>query len=394
MLSRRYGVTLANLRSGAERRITLSLPPALVILFSIVTLPVLIGIGVAWKVSSDAQRVRARNRVLEIETANYRATTESLAQQIESLQASIPVLGAGASGATGAGLTALPLRPAFTNPPSAAAGSVPLHGEPASPSAGATAHPTETTGTESAGGGGADSDALAASTEPGQSTDVLARVVPARKAAEDANAQALARDSYQSAVAFEIEARQFANSGRASDAVLKALVAEARFRLAETEARTEAAVQERVRVVGAQPVQSGTESPARAADSRRGESSSPEPESTVLTPEAEDKIKDVIAQYVAGLETRNLVALKRVWPSLGGNQEKALRTEFANARSVQALFHDSRITVNNGNTTVTGIRTYALETLDGQQLFTTTRTTITLRRVGNEWVIERMVHLP
>ena len=102
----------------------------------------------------------------------------------------------------------------------------------------------------------------------------------------------------------------------------------------------------------------------------------------------------MIAQYVSGLQSRNLPALKRVWPSLSGQQEKALRTEFSNARTVQALFHDPRISVNDGTTTVTGTRTYALETQDGQQLFTTTRTTITMRRVGDEWVIERMVHVP
>ena len=108
MLPRRYALTIANLRSGTERRITLSLPPALVILVSIVTLPVLMGVGVAWQVSADAQRLRARNRTLEIETANYRATTEALTGRIESLQASIPVLGGEGSRAPRTSPTTLP----------------------------------------------------------------------------------------------------------------------------------------------------------------------------------------------------------------------------------------------------------------------------------------------
>jgi hypothetical protein len=108
--------------------------------------------------------------------------------------------------------------------------------------------------------------------------------------------------------------------------------------------------------------------------------------------EAENAIRGVIAEYVSGLESRDLATLKRVWPSLGGNQEKALKTEFANARRIQALFHDSRISMNDDTTTVTGVRSYGLETHDGQRLFTTTRTTITLRRIDDAWVIEQVVH--
>ena len=204
----------------------------------------------------------------------------------------------------------------------------------------------------------------------------------ARASAENVDAQALASGSYQSAVALENEARQFAGSGRRSDAVFKALAAEARFHQAETEARSAMA-----RRPG---VESAQAKPAAAPSPHTGSPTS----EAALTPEAEDDIKGVIAQYVSGLQSRNLPALKRVWPSLSGQQEKALRTEFSNARTVQALFHDPRISVNDGTTTVTGTRTYALETQDGQQLFTTTRTTITMRRVGDEWVIERMVHVP
>jgi ketosteroid isomerase-like protein len=87
-----------------------------------------------------------------------------------------------------------------------------------------------------------------------------------------------------------------------------------------------------------------------------------------------------------------VAALKRVWPSLGGDQEKALRTEFANARTVEALFHDPRITISDDTTTVMGLRSYGVETHDGQRLSATTRTTITLRRVDDGWVIEQVVH--
>ena len=108
--------------------------------------------------------------------------------------------------------------------------------------------------------------------------------------------------------------------------------------------------------------------------------------------DVENAIRHVIAQYVSGLESRSLAALKRVWPSLGGNQERAIQTEFENARTVRALFTDPHITINGDTTTVTGFRTYNLLTQDGQRLSSLTRTTMTLRRSGDEWLIERVVH--
>jgi murein DD-endopeptidase MepM/ murein hydrolase activator NlpD len=61
---------------------------------AVVTLPVLIGLGAAWKAKSDVEGVYASHRALEIENANYRAATEALAGQIESLQSTIADLGA------------------------------------------------------------------------------------------------------------------------------------------------------------------------------------------------------------------------------------------------------------------------------------------------------------
>jgi SnoaL-like domain len=100
----------------------------------------------------------------------------------------------------------------------------------------------------------------------------------------------------------------------------------------------------------------------------------------------------VIKQYVSGLESQNLAALKRVRPSLGGREERAIRTEFENARVVQTVFKDPRITINGDTTTVTGFRMHSLVTLDGQRLSSVTKTTMTLRRTGDVWTIERIVH--
>lgn len=93
MPSRRYTISIADSKSGIERRATVSLRPVLVAVGAVVTLPVLIGLGAAWKAKSDVEGVYASHRALEIENANYRAATEALSGQIESLQATISDLG-------------------------------------------------------------------------------------------------------------------------------------------------------------------------------------------------------------------------------------------------------------------------------------------------------------
>ena len=93
-MSRRYTVAIADSRSGVERRATVSLRLVLVAIAAVVTVPVLIGLGAAWKAKSDVQGMYTSHRALEIENANYRAATEALAGQIESLQSTIADLGA------------------------------------------------------------------------------------------------------------------------------------------------------------------------------------------------------------------------------------------------------------------------------------------------------------
>jgi ketosteroid isomerase-like protein len=106
----------------------------------------------------------------------------------------------------------------------------------------------------------------------------------------------------------------------------------------------------------------------------------------------ESAIRQAMDQYVAALQARNLTMLKRVWPSLSAPQERALRNEFDNARSVQVQLADPRTTISGDSATVVATRQYMLNTADGQRLSTVTRTTITLRRSGNEWLIDQVVH--
>ena len=97
MRRRRYTILVADRTSGVVRRVTVSARPAVVFACAVVTLPVLVGIGAAWKAKSDVADLYASQRALEVENASYRTATTELTGQIQSLQTAITDLGARAA---------------------------------------------------------------------------------------------------------------------------------------------------------------------------------------------------------------------------------------------------------------------------------------------------------
>jgi murein DD-endopeptidase MepM/ murein hydrolase activator NlpD len=97
MASRRYTILIADRTSGVVRRVTISARPAVAVACAMVTLPVLIGIGAAWKAKSDVVGLYSSQQALELENSSYRTATEELSGQIESLQSAISDLGARAA---------------------------------------------------------------------------------------------------------------------------------------------------------------------------------------------------------------------------------------------------------------------------------------------------------
>ena len=94
MPKRRYTLVVSDQSSSLERKVRISLGPVLVALGAVVTLPVLIGLGAAWKAKSDVAGLYENQRALELENANFRQATAALSGQIESLQSAISDLGA------------------------------------------------------------------------------------------------------------------------------------------------------------------------------------------------------------------------------------------------------------------------------------------------------------
>lgn len=93
MPSTRYTILLADRQSGVVRRFTVGLQPALIVAAAVVTLPVLIGMGAAWKAKADVADLYASHATLELELSNYRDATEALTGQIQGLQTALDDLG-------------------------------------------------------------------------------------------------------------------------------------------------------------------------------------------------------------------------------------------------------------------------------------------------------------
>jgi murein DD-endopeptidase MepM/ murein hydrolase activator NlpD len=94
MAARRYSIVLTDTTTGVVRQFTISVKPVLAVACAALTLPVLVGTGIAWKGRSDVASIFATQKALEAENASYRSATASLAGQIESLQGALADLGA------------------------------------------------------------------------------------------------------------------------------------------------------------------------------------------------------------------------------------------------------------------------------------------------------------
>src|SRR4030095_3086658 len=118
----------------------------------------------------------------------------------------------------------------------------------------------------------------------------------------------------------------------------------------------------------------------------------PKPEAVPAPPaspvKAEAAVTAVLERYTNALEQRDLVALKAGWPSLGGAQQRAIESDFNNARSISVQFVNPKIDVSGSTATITGVRRYGMQTRDGQRLRNEANTTLVLRQAGNGWHIE------
>lgn len=93
MKSARYTVLIANGRTGAVRRFTISKRAAIAGLGGVLAVPLLIGLGASSISPGGIDALRQANENLRLENESYRAATGELADQIASLQAVVTQIG-------------------------------------------------------------------------------------------------------------------------------------------------------------------------------------------------------------------------------------------------------------------------------------------------------------
>jgi murein DD-endopeptidase MepM/ murein hydrolase activator NlpD len=76
------------------RHVTVNLRVAALTVFTLLALPILIGLGAKWSARLEIDHLRGANSVLEVENSSYRAATGELTAQIQSLETVINDLGA------------------------------------------------------------------------------------------------------------------------------------------------------------------------------------------------------------------------------------------------------------------------------------------------------------
>ena len=252
------------------------------------------------------------------------------------------------------------------------------------------------------------------------------RMGQAKAAARAAAAMNLAATSYNAAVGAERTAQRLFDAGQLADATAKFYEASGLFRSAELAAQSEAAARaERAEEARAKqraeaertaagreparpsapvtaapqpspPVTRGTDplpigaAPIPAPPPPPKAAAPPPKPAAPPEPSADTLIGQLLTQYESALESRSLGALRRLWPGLGGSQETAIRNEFEHARSIDVEIVSPRIDVAGETAIATFTRRYALVTTDGQRLNSQSVTTMSLRRTGNGWTIDRV----
>jgi tetratricopeptide (TPR) repeat protein len=239
----------------------------------------------------------------------------------------------------------------------------------------------------------------------------MTALAAARARAEAAAAPSLANEAYARAMRSERQARSLFAAGDYAKATSAGYTAQGLFEAAAVEALgraqaraaaeqpparqpspppTEAQRQTSLPPVAAVPVPTPTPAPPAAAAAAPAPPP-PTPAPQVVerrTPDPQETIRRTLDQYTSALEARSLPALKRVWPGLGGAQERAIREEFQNARSISVTLESPRIQVSGDTATAVATRHYALSTLDGHELRSDARSVFQLRASDAAWLIE------
>jgi murein DD-endopeptidase MepM/ murein hydrolase activator NlpD len=93
MAGRRYTVVVADRSSGVLRQVTVNRRWVALAVVTVLSIPVLMGLGAKWSARAEIEQLQATNAVLLVENGSYRVATGELTGQIQSLEDVINDLG-------------------------------------------------------------------------------------------------------------------------------------------------------------------------------------------------------------------------------------------------------------------------------------------------------------
>jgi murein DD-endopeptidase MepM/ murein hydrolase activator NlpD len=93
MAGRRYTVVVADRSSGVLRQVTVNRRWVALAVVTVLSIPVLMGLGAKWSAHAEIEQLQATNAVLLVENGSYRVATGELTGQIQSLEDVINDLG-------------------------------------------------------------------------------------------------------------------------------------------------------------------------------------------------------------------------------------------------------------------------------------------------------------
>lgn len=106
------------------------------------------------------------------------------------------------------------------------------------------------------------------------------------------------------------------------------------------------------------------------------------------TARAQTELLDLLRQYSAAIQSRNIAGLKAIWPGLSAQEEKRIRDSFAFTRALAVGLKPVSYQVTGVTATVICERTDELVTLNGQKASHKSTATFTFRNRGGSWIIE------
>jgi hypothetical protein len=95
-----------------------------------------------------------------------------------------------------------------------------------------------------------------------------------------------------------------------------------------------------------------------------------------------------LQRYRTALEGKDMGALKELWPTLAGAQEKIIRQSFQFTRSMRVELQPQDVQLAGDQATVRCQRRDEMVSVDGQKAQTDTQPTFVMRRKGESWLIE------